>query len=119
MQSEPQSSRQLALDGAPRSHNHALGVQLLCQDDRKNAQEGYDWLNEEFSRLPYHLYKFWLALTFLIVLSVQCFVLISIWNAYKEFPSSQFEDYTIQLAMLDLCHILLGYGCLEMLFGMR
>jgi len=80
------------------SHSFQSTPNLLCQSEsshpemnktpqntdaqglyKKNAEEYY-LLSDEFSRIPFLLYRFWLILSFGTALTAEFFILYTVWE---------------------------------------
>jgi len=83
--------------------------------------ERYDWLNKEFNRRPFQLYRCWLVLSIGIAVGVECFFLRDMYALFKLFKTSwstQAKEIAISQSLININHVLLLFGCGQMLFGM-
>jgi len=87
-----------------------LGLHLLNADDKKDLQKEHEWLSDQFNRVPYIIYKFWLILTSIIALSIQPNLILSQFEEPK-------EALKVHLAILSVSSFLGLLGCGEMLFA--
>lgn len=91
--------------------DHEISLQLLNPDKKEEAQKEHDWLSDQFSRFPYMIYKFWLVLTIIIVISLQPDLILSQFKDLEPEPR-------LDISLLILSSILTLIGCIEMLFAM-
>jgi len=88
--------------------NHELNMQLLNANQAKLKQEeGHDWISNEFNRLPYQIYQYWIVLSFLITLAAE-FYIINLMNT----EGRAIGDYLVFAGLIPIL-----YGSGEMLWA--
>ena len=87
-------------------HNHEMTLELL-----NSTQEESDWLSNELEKTSYQFYKYWLAVSFILVLASESWIIYSF-----DFQSHDFGRVTGDIiAVIGLLPLL--FGCIQMFWA--
>ena len=77
----------------------------------------HDWLSDQFKRLPYMLYEFWLIVNVFIVPLAEYFVIRDLWKVIKSYTSRQLNHDIFGYTVMAISFILLFLGVGGMLLA--
>ncbi len=90
--------------------------QLHLEEEEENPKED-DWLSNQFNRVPFLFYKFWLIVNFSITLLLEYILIGATWDSYVDMvPLLKIPQR--MYASLAISFIFLLYGSCQMLFAM-
>ena len=98
--------------------NYELSVDLLKEKGDEPFLERNQWLHEQFSRLPYRIYNYWMGLTIVVLLPIVCYLTIQLWSIVTDLETYlQIGILLEDDVLMTLSSLFLVLGCGQMLYG--